>query len=60
MSRTPSPPHSLREGFGRGGGGGVGGRGGSHTLGRQGQSKRDSRDLDGWSRQDNFDRSNAR
>merc|ERR1719431_192108 len=55
MSRTPSPPHSLREGFGRGGG-----RGGSHTLGRHGQNKRDSRDLDGWSRQDNFDRSNPR
>ena len=55
MSRTPSPPHSLREGFGRGGG-----RGSSHTLGRHGQNKRDSRDLDGWSRQDNFDRSNPR
>jgi len=55
MSRTPSPPHIMRESFGRGGA-----RGGSHTLGRPSQNKRDSRDLDGWSRQDNFDRSNPR
>merc|ERR1719370_201223 len=52
VSRTPSPPHSYREPatFGRGGAR----VGSAATMGRQ--NKRDSRDLEGWTRQEVGDR----
>ena len=52
VSRTPSPPRSYNRGGGRGGG--------NRGRNDRGGYKKDSRDLEGWSRQDNYDRSNRR